>query len=82
MGDSLLVLALAVQVLLPVQPLPLEGLVPVLVGLVPAPLQLLVWVQVAELPALLLFVANWEVPALQVDLRPAFLVGKLQGELH
>ena len=81
-GDLLLVLALAVLVLLPEWPLPLEGLVPLLVEPVPAPLQLLVRVQVAELPALLLLVANWEVPVLQVDLQPVFLVGVLEGELH
>ena len=78
----LLVLALAVLVLLPEQLLPLEDLVPLLVEPVPAPLQLLVCVQVAELPALLLLVANWEVPVLQVDLQPVFLVGVLEGELH
>ncbi len=78
----LLVLALAVLVLLPVRPLPLEGLVLLLVEPVPAPLQLLARVQVAELPALLLLVANWEVPVLQVDLQPVFLMGVLEGELH
>ncbi len=67
---------------LPVRLLPLEGLLLLLVELVPAPLQLLVWVQVAELPALLLFIANWEVPVLQVDLQPIFLVGILEEELH
>ncbi len=81
-GGLLLVLALAVQVLLPVRPLPLEGPVPLLVELVPAPLQLLIRVQVVELPALLLLVANWEVPALQVDLQLVFLVRVLKGELH
>ncbi len=81
-GDLLLVLALAVQVLLPVRPLPLEGLVPLPVEPVPAPLQLLVRVQVAELAALLLLVTNWEVLALKVDLQPIFLVGVLEGELH
>ena len=81
-GDLLLVLALAVQALLHVRLLPLEGPVLLLVGPVPAPLQLLAQVQVVEPPALLLLVANWEVVALQVDLRPAFLVGVLEGELH
>ncbi len=80
--DLLLVPALVVLVLLPEWPLPLEGLVLLPVEPVPAPLQLLVWVQVAELPALLLLVANWEVPVLQVDLQPVFLVGVLEGELH